>query len=404
MINGSSGNPAPAGADVADPVSANDAFDMGMQFEQRDDLPAAEEAYRAADQLGHAAAAVNLGVLLEERDDLDGAEQAFRRADERGDATGAFHLAWMLQEGGDLSGAEQAYRRAEMRGHPAAHSNLRMLLGDDADGAGTNGAGSSAAEAPPAEAPPSAPAATAAPPPVPVPVVPIPLAPAWTEAEPEGEEPPMAAADPEPEPEDPPFVDSAGADLLAVELSQRAAAPRRPPASRAAEHATRASAGRGVDSRRGRAAARKARSEPQEGTKRTGGFMRKALGFGLPVAAFAAAFVAGVAARPHTPAPSHPATTSRQAGESATVAAMTSVPKPSRLVVVKHPPAHKSKPKAAHKTAAATHHAGDPQQVSSPPATSAPPPAPAQATTTTNNGSGGSSVSINGTGTTSGSG
>ena len=206
----------------------------------------------------------------------------------------------------------------------------------------------------------------------------------------------MAAADPDAEPEDPPFVDSAAADLLAVELSQRAAAPRRAPASRAA--------GRSVDSGRGRAAARRARSEPREGTKRSGGFMRKALAFGLPVAAFAAAFVAGVAARPHTPAPSHPATTSSQAGVSATVAAMTSVPKPSKLVVVKHSPAQTSKPNAAHKTAAATHHAAGPRQVASPPATSAPPPAPAQGTTTTSSGSGGTSVSINGTGTTSGSG
>jgi hypothetical protein len=205
----------------------------------------------------------------------------------------------------------------------------------------------------------------------------------------------MAAADPDAEPEDPPFVDSAAADLLAVELSQRAAAPRRPPASRAA--------GRSVDSRRGRAAARKARSEPQ-GTKRSGGFMRKALAFGLPVAAFAAAFIAGVAARPHTPAPSHPTTTSSQAGVSATVAAMTSVPKPSKLVVVKHSPAQASKPNATHKTAAATHHAAGPRQVASPPATSAPPPAPAQGTTTTSSGADGTSVSINGTGTTSGSG
>ena len=95
MMYGSRRNPTPVGPGPMAPADANDAFDMAIQFEQRDDLPAAEEAYRAADQLGHAAAAVSLGVLLEERDDLDGAEQAFRRADERGDATGAFHLAWL---------------------------------------------------------------------------------------------------------------------------------------------------------------------------------------------------------------------------------------------------------------------------------------------------------------------
>ena len=112
---------------AADAVSANDAFDLGTQFDQRGDLPAAEDAYRTADELGHAAAAMRLGVLLEERDDLAGAEQAFRRADERGDATGAFHLAWLLQENDDPAGAEQAYRRAELRGHPAAGANLRIL-------------------------------------------------------------------------------------------------------------------------------------------------------------------------------------------------------------------------------------------------------------------------------------
>ena len=74
MMYGSRPNPTLSGPGSVAPADANDAFDMGIQFEQRDDLPAAEAAYRAADQLGHASAAVSLGVLLEERDDLDGAE------------------------------------------------------------------------------------------------------------------------------------------------------------------------------------------------------------------------------------------------------------------------------------------------------------------------------------------
>ncbi|HWE10436.1 MAG TPA: hypothetical protein VG325_13865 [Solirubrobacteraceae bacterium] len=128
MIRGLRRNPPGAAPAPVQPVDPNGVFDAGVRLERRDDLPAAEEAFGAADRLGHAGAAVKLGVLLEERDDLAGAEQAFRRADDRGDATGAFHLAWLLQERGDLTGAEEAYRRAELRGHRAAGANLRVLL------------------------------------------------------------------------------------------------------------------------------------------------------------------------------------------------------------------------------------------------------------------------------------
>lgn len=128
MNRGFRRNPAGAGQAPVNPIDVNDVFDAAVRLEQREDLPAAEEAFGAADRLGHAAAAVKLGVLLEERDDLAGAEQAFRRADDRGDATGAFHLAWLLQERGDLAGAEEAYRHAELLGHPAAEANLRVLL------------------------------------------------------------------------------------------------------------------------------------------------------------------------------------------------------------------------------------------------------------------------------------
>jgi len=99
-------------------------FAAGLNFGQRGDVLEAEKAYRLADRLGHAGAAVNLGLLLKAREDVEGAEQAFRRADERGDARGAFHLAWLLQERGDLVGAEAGYWRAKLRGYPAAEANL----------------------------------------------------------------------------------------------------------------------------------------------------------------------------------------------------------------------------------------------------------------------------------------
>ena len=129
-------------------VGATDAFDAGRQYDESGDLPAAEEAYRTADEFGHVAAAVNLGLLLQERSDLTGAEQAFRRADERGDATAAFHLAWLLVESGDYAGAEKAYRRAALRGHPGARANLRVLLRGEDPPRGIIGANASSGAAP----------------------------------------------------------------------------------------------------------------------------------------------------------------------------------------------------------------------------------------------------------------
>ena len=160
--------------------------------------------------------------------------------------------------------------------------------------------------------------------------------------------------------------------------------------------------------RRGRA--RRARATPPapeeraEKTSRTGGFLRRTLGFGLPVAAFAAAFILGVASRPHKPAPAQLATASSHTGASATVAKVSPVPTPSKLVVVKHHGVHKTKPKAVHRTPATTHSTSPTTPAAGDPTASPPPSAPAHGTTTTSSGSGGSSVSTNGTGTASGTG
>jgi hypothetical protein len=430
MMYGSRGNFPPADPATATQVDANDAFDMGIQFEQRDDLPAAEAAYRTADQLGHATAALNLGVLLEERDDFDGAEQAFRRADERGDATAAFHLAWMLQEGGDLSGAEEAYRRAEMRGHPGAHANLRMLLdergGGDAAPNRSNGTALAVDEAPP-----SAPAPVDVPPAV-VEHEPIAEHEPVAEHEPPAEHEPVAEHEPPAEHEpagpevddaaadalaaavatsaiagEPPFVDPAGADLLAAELSQRAAAPRHVPAGRTRGRAPRPPASRRDRAGRGRSGRHAATPVPDEAEakpSRARGLLRRTLGFGLPVAAFAAAFILGVASRPHNAPPPHLATASSRTAASATVTKVSPVPSPAKLVVVRHRAAHRSKPKTVHGTAAATHAVTPVTPAASAPVTSSQAAAPAHSSPAPSPGSGGSSVSTNGTGTASGSG
>jgi len=144
-------------------------------------------------------------------------------------------------------------------------------------------------------------------------------------------------------------------------------------------------------------------SEPRRG------FLRRALSIVVPVAAFAGAFIAGAATRPDATAPPHLATPASQRGGSATVAAVTRVPKPVKLVVRRRA-VHKVKAKPAHRTATATHAARvSPVVVSHPvviaPAAATHPPAASPApTTTTSNSSGGSSVSGSGTGTASGTG
>ena len=91
-----------------------------MLLAQTGDLERAEDAFRRADERGHAAAANSLGILLKERGDLEGAEDAFRRADERGDAAATNNLGVILKERGDLERAENAFRRAEERDRAAA--------------------------------------------------------------------------------------------------------------------------------------------------------------------------------------------------------------------------------------------------------------------------------------------
>jgi peptidoglycan hydrolase-like protein with peptidoglycan-binding domain len=125
------------GAGQVDPDTA---FNLGVLLEEQGDLPAAEEAYRRADDRGHAAAASNLGVLLEGRGDLARAEAAYRRADQRGEANGAFNLGVLLEEHHDFDGAEAAYRRADERGHAAAASNLGVLLEAQGDRIGAEAA------------------------------------------------------------------------------------------------------------------------------------------------------------------------------------------------------------------------------------------------------------------------
>ena len=378
MIHGSPPHPTAPGRSSATSLDAQEAFDRGVRFEARDELIAAEEAFRAADELGHATAAVRLGVLLEERDDFHGAEQAFRRADARGDAVGAFHLAWMLQEGGDLAGAEQAYRRAETRGHPGAHSNLRMMRAAFTIGlpapAEPGPSEPIASDSEPAVEPTPAaqPTPTRGPadevPPPRARVMPNPPPPAEPELIRDGEvvdEPAAPAHRFAAEPE----ISSEAADQLAIALAamsgQAAAAEseldltdlaaeqptmefarplRAVPRSEAIRaRNTRANEPRVLPEPRPSRTGRTGRKSRERGAPAApAGLARRVLGVVLPVVAFGAAFSAGASSRNQAPIPVSLAPAVRLSGADVRLAPLSSVPKPAALPKPR-PPA-KAKP------------------------------------------------------------
>lgn len=144
------------------------------------------------------------------------------------------------------------------------------------------------------------------------------------------------------------------------------------------------------------------KAQRKEGKARKGGLAVRTLAIAIPVAAFAAAFILGAGSRQNDPPPARLATGSAQ-HSSATVTSVTTVPAPAKLTVQRHP-VKKAKSKPAHKATAATHSTATSPPSSSTPPASPPQAAPTHSTVTTTHGSGGSSVTVNGTGTSSGSG
>jgi len=91
---------------------------------------------RFADRSGDPGGSRELGMALMARGDLAGAEAAFRRADERGSPSGSLALGLLLRDQRkDLQGAEAAFRRAEQRGHPKGSLNLVDLYSRRGDSA-----------------------------------------------------------------------------------------------------------------------------------------------------------------------------------------------------------------------------------------------------------------------------
>lgn len=367
MLHGSTPHSTGADRSTTPGVDANEAFEMGVRCEHGDDLSAAEDAYRAADELGHPTAAVKLGVLLEERDDFDGAEQAFRRADARGDAVGAFHLAWMLQEGGDSDGAEQAYRRAELRGHPGARANLRMMLAGQGR---TDPAPAMPVQEERRYPPPDAPLAAPADLPVSRPdaeaghvsttldlseeaadalaaaLARSVLADAVTSGRiSPAEAAVQSAAEPDDDAgvqsSDPDDDDDAYIEPPTAELGRPLRAVPRREAVHSRTDALSTASGRATRPPRRRRAKATKKAEPPAG------LMRRVLGVVLPVVAFGAAFSAGASTRTQAPVPVQLAPAASLSRQAATVTPIASVPAPAPLPRQTKP---KPSPTATHTT------------------------------------------------------
>lgn len=88
------------------------------------------EAYRRADDLGDAEAAILLGNALRSRGAVDTAKQAYERAEARGHTEAAMALGNLLSDHGDKAGARAAYLRSIKLGSTIASLNLGLLLAE----------------------------------------------------------------------------------------------------------------------------------------------------------------------------------------------------------------------------------------------------------------------------------
>jgi tetratricopeptide (TPR) repeat protein len=91
------------------------------------------EAYREADELGDAEAAICLGLALRRRGDVEPARDAFNRAEARGHREAAMSLGNLLSDFGDKEGAEAAYLRSIDLGSTMACLNLGLMLAEAGD-------------------------------------------------------------------------------------------------------------------------------------------------------------------------------------------------------------------------------------------------------------------------------
>lgn len=91
------------------------------------------EAYRQADELGDAEAAIFLGNALRRRGHMRPASEAYKRAEDRGHPEAAMSHGNLLSDIGDKEGAKRAYLRAIRSGSTMAALNLGLMLAGDGE-------------------------------------------------------------------------------------------------------------------------------------------------------------------------------------------------------------------------------------------------------------------------------
>ncbi|MFE9293093.1 tetratricopeptide repeat protein [Streptomyces niveus] len=93
--------------------------------------------YLRASELGSDKAAFNIGLLYDNRGELTAAEPWYSRAAERGNPSGAFNLGHVRLDLGNVDGALEAWRHAaDLQHRNAAHSvGIILARGGDEDGA-----------------------------------------------------------------------------------------------------------------------------------------------------------------------------------------------------------------------------------------------------------------------------
>ncbi|MEV4419691.1 hypothetical protein AB0L40_06885 [Patulibacter sp. NPDC049589] len=104
------------------------AYDQALALRARGDLAGAEAVLRRADAAGNGPSANLLGVVLAEQGaDPTAVIEAFRRAEERGHAPAAFNLAELHWSAGTLDVAAKALERAVAAGLDGADEALNAL-------------------------------------------------------------------------------------------------------------------------------------------------------------------------------------------------------------------------------------------------------------------------------------
>ena len=91
------------------------------------------QAYRQADELGDAEAAILLGNALRSRGDVGPAKEAYERSEARGHREAAMSLGNLLSDMGDKQSAKAAYLRSIELGSTIALFNLGLMLAGDGE-------------------------------------------------------------------------------------------------------------------------------------------------------------------------------------------------------------------------------------------------------------------------------